>query len=340
MTAWFSGSADFAVDLGTVNTCVLAKSQGVLVREPSLVAFDRTRAHVEAVGREARDLLGRMPDDVVAVKPMRDGVIADTDAVEHMLNHIIRKAHSRAAWRRRRMIVGIPSAITPVDRRAVCETIQKVDAKEVYLVQEPVAAAIGAGIDVLEPRANMVVDIGGGTTDVAVVCGGYVLYSASEKVGGNAMDEAIAHHMRRKHGLAIGEQTAEQIKIEIGSALPLDAPETMEVRGYGLTSGAPKIAMVSDAEIRDALNDSIRRVMDTMVQALGDLPAEVSSDVFERGLILTGGGSLLRNLGLRVRIATQLPVQIAEDPLSSVVVGAGQMFEREELLRRLSTQAA
>ena len=285
MTAWFSGSADFAVDLGTVNTCVLAKSQGVLVREPSLVAFDRTRAHVEAVGREARDLLGRMPDDVVAVKPMRDGVIADTDAVEHMLNHIIRKAHSRAAWRRRRMIVGIPSAITPVDRRAVCETIQKVDAKEVYLVQEPVAAAIGAGIDVLEPRANMVVDIGGGTTEVAVLSLGGIVVARSLRVAGDEMDEAIIDYARRRYSLAIGERMAEQLKHEIGSAFPLDEELTMAMRGRSLLTGLPQSVEVSSIEIREALSGPVQTIVDVVKDAIDDTPPELVADLMERGLL-------------------------------------------------------
>lgn len=334
----FHRTNDLAIDLGTVNTCAYSHSHGVLVSEPSIVAYNHNRSSVEAVGHEAQALLGRMAAGVIAIKPLRDGVIADFEAVDKMLAYVIKKAHRRSLFRRRRMLIGVPSEITPVERRAVRDSAFKANAKEVFLVQEPVAAAIGAGIDVTSPRGSMVVDIGGGTTDIAVISRGYVVFSSSVRVAGNEMDEAIMQYMRRRHTLLIGEQTAERVKIEIGSAAPLDGPLYLEVRGRHLTEGLPATVTVSDAEIRGALADPVRAIASAVQMALGSLPGELSSDIFDNGLVLTGGGALLRNLDTHLRTLTNLPVQIAEDPFSAVVMGASRMLTDDALLRTLATE--
>lgn len=334
----FHQTTDLAIDLGTVNTCAYSHSHGVLVSEPSIVAYTRNRSSVAAVGHEAQALLGRIPEGLVAVKPLRDGVIADFEAVDKMLAYVIRKAHRRSLFRRRRMLIGVPSEITHVERRAVRDSAFKANAKEVFLVQEPVAAAIGAGIDVTSPRGSMIVDIGGGTTDIAVVARGYVVCSSSVRVAGNEMDEAIMRYMRRRHGLVIGEQTAESVKIEVGSAAPLDEPLHIEVKGRHLTEGVPATVTVSDADIRSALSEPIRAITGAVQAALADLPGELSADIFDNGLVLTGGGALLRNLDAHLRALTNLPVQTAEDPFSAVVMGASRMLTDETLLRTLAME--
>lgn len=337
---FFTLSDNLAIDLGTVNTCVFAEGSGLTVSEPSILAVNRQQRRVQAVGREARDLVGRLPEEYQAVRPMRDGVIADTEAVQQMLAFVIRKAQAQSAWRRRRMVIGVPSEITPVEQRAVRDTALKIDAKEIRFVPEPVAAAIGAGIDILDSPGNMVVDIGGGTTNIAVISRGYLVFSHSMRVAGNRMDEAIAQYVRRRHQLVIGERTAERVKIAIGSAMPLDTPECLEVRGQDLRSGAPSTSTLQDGEVREALGDVVRAIVLTITESLSQLPPEVCSDIYERGLIMTGGGSLLRNLASRVRHATELPVQVAEDPLRAVVSGAARMLADDQLLNSFSTQAA
>jgi rod shape-determining protein MreB len=328
--------ADLAIDLGTANTCVFAPGRGVVLTEPSVVAFSTTREQVAAIGTEAKEMLGRTPGSVVAIKPLRDGVIADFEAAEKMLAYFVRKAHRRSAWVRPRVIIGVPADITPVERRAVKESALRAKASEVYLVDEALAAAIGTGMPITEPTGNMIVDVGGGTTDIAVISLAGIVYSKSLRVAGNEMDEAIIEYMKKTHSLLIGERTAEQIKIEIGSAAPVDPPMNLEVRGRHLTEGVPRTVNVTDGEIRVALADTVNVIVRTVRDALERTPPELAADVFERGIVLTGGGALLRGLDERLREDTQLPVIIAEDPLSSVVLGAGKMLDDRSLLRRLA----
>jgi rod shape-determining protein MreB len=330
------GSNNLAIDLGTANTCVFAPGRGIVLNEPSVVAFNTAQKRIEAVGHAAKEMLGRTPDNVTAIKPLRDGVIADFEAAERMLTDFIKKAYRRSAWMRPRVVIGVPAEITQVERRAVRESTLRAKASEVYLVDEPVAAAIGAGLPITEPTGNMIVDIGGGTTDIAVISLAGLVYSRSVRVAGNEMDEAIIDHMKKAHRLLIGERTAEQIKIQIGSASPLEAPMSMEVKGRHLGEGVPKSVTVTDAEVRDALRGTIDVLIQAVRTALECVPPELSSDIYDRGIVITGGGSLLRNLDKRLREDTHLPVEMAEEPLSSVVMGAGKMLEDVPLLKKLA----
>ena len=329
-------SADLAIDLGTANTCIYVPGRGVVVNEPSLVAYNNVTGAVEAVGREAKEMLGRTPGNISAVKPMKDGVIADFDVAERMLVHFMRQA-TRRTWSRPRVIIGVPTEITPVERRAVRDGATRAKAREVHLVDEPMAAAVGAGLPITEPAGNMIVDIGGGTTDIAVISLGGVVYGRSLRVGGNKMDEAIIQHFKRAHNLLIGERTAEQIKMDAGSAAPLDQPVVIEVRGRQLVTGVPGLVKISDAEIRDALAEPVKLIVQGVRQALERVPPELCGDIFERGVVLSGGGSLLKNLDRRLRDETGLPVQMAEDPLGSVVLGAGRLLDDAKLLQKLTT---
>jgi len=329
-------SHDLAIDLGTANTCVFARGRGIVVSEPSIVAINRVNGRIEAVGAEAKEMLGRTPGNIQAIKPMKDGVIADFEAAEKMLTHFIRKAHKRSGWLRPRVVIGVPSEITQVERRAVRDSAMRAKASEVHLIEEGMAAAIGAGMPITEASGNMVVDIGGGTTDIAVISLAGVVYGKSVRVAGNELDDAIIQHARKVHNLLIGERTAEQIKIEIGSAFPLERPQTMEVKGRHLTEGRPKTIVMDDTEIRKALAEPVRAIVQSVHVALECIPPELSADIFDRGIILTGGGSLLQGLDQRLRDETGLPVQLAEDPLSSVVLGAGRMLSDFNLLRRIS----
>jgi rod shape-determining protein MreB len=326
-------SSDLAIDLGTANTLVFERNKGIVVNEPSIVAM-RNSGGVEAVGAEAREMLGRTPGQITAIKPMRNGVIADFEATSHMLNHFIRKVHRYSRLVHPRIVIGVPSEITPVERRAVKDACAK--ASEVYLVQQPVMAAQGAGLPIEEPVGNMVVDIGGGTTDVAVISLAGIVYSHSVRVAGNAMDEVIVDHVKRKHNLLIGERTAEAIKMQIGSAFPLANEMRMEVRGRDLLRGLPGAVIVTDSEIRDALSTCVASIVDAIKVALERTPPELSADISDRGVVLTGGGALLKKLDTRISKETGLPVLIAEDPLLSVVVGAGKMLDDFGLLRRVS----
>ena len=328
-------SSDLAIDLGTANTLVYAKGRGIVVSEPSIVAINKVTNRVEAVGRKAKEMLGRTPGSIVAIRPLKDGVIANFEVAEKMLQHFIRQAHKGRTWVSPRVVIGIPSGITQVERRAVEDSAHRAKASEVYLVEEAVAAAIGAGLPITEPGGNMVVDIGGGTTDVAVISLSGIVYSSSLRVAGNAMDEAITQYIKRKYNLLIGERTAESIKIELGSAYPLDEPLSREVRGRNLIEGIPKTITVTDDEIRDALADSVVAIVDAVRVALEKTPPELSADIYERGMVLTGGGALIKNFDKRIMIETGLPVSIADDPLSSVVLGAGQMLSDFELLKRV-----
>ena len=327
-------SSDLAIDLGTANTLVFERNKGIVVNEPSIVALRKQSGGVEAVGVEAKEMLGRTPEQITAVRPMKNGVIADFKATSHMLNHFIQKAHHRKRLVHPRIVIGVPSEITPVERRAVKEACSK--ASEVYLVQQPVMAAVGAGLPIAEPIGNLIVDIGGGTTDVAVISLAGIVYSHSVRIAGNAMDETIIEHVKRKHNLLIGERSAEDIKIQIGSAFPLANPMTMEVRGRELVKGIPGTVTVTDTEIREALSSCVTSILDAIRVALERTPPELSADIADHGVVLAGGGALLKNLDTRIRKETGLPVSIAEDPLTSVVVGAGKMLDDFGLLRRIS----
>lgn len=328
-------SQDLAIDLGTANTCVYARGRGIVVNEPSIVAVNNVTGRIEAVGAEAKNMLGRTPGNITAIRPMRDGVIADFDAAEKMLAHFIHKAHRHGTFLRPRVIIGVPSEITQVERRAVRDSAMRAKASEVHLIEESMAAAIGAGMPITEAAGNMVVDIGGGTTDIAVISLAGVVYGRSVRIAGNELDEAIILHAKKVHNLLIGERTAEQIKINIGSAAELDEPLTMEVKGRHVIEGRPKTVLMNDTEIRKALADPVRAIVQAVHDALERIPPELSADIFDRGIILTGGGSQLKHLDRRLRDDTGLPVQMAEDPLTSVVLGAGKMLSDFPLLRRI-----
>ncbi len=331
-------SNDLAIDLGTANTLVFARGRGIVVDEPSIVAINKLNNKVEAVGREAKEMLGRTPGNIVAIKPMKDGVIADFDVTEEMLKYFIKKAHNRNHLLSPRIVICIPSEITQVEKRAVRESALRAKASEVYLVEEAMAAAIGAGLPITEPSGNMIVDIGGGTTDIAVISLSGIVYSRSVRVAGNEMDEAIIQYVKRKHNLLIGERTAERIKIEVGSAAILDEPLTMEIKGRNLIEGIPKTLAITDEEVREALSDSISTIVNAVRVALERTPPELSADIADKGIVLTGGGALLKGLDHRIKEDTDLPVFLAEDPLSSVAIGTGMMLEEMALLRRISVQ--
>jgi len=331
-------SSDLAIDLGTANTLVFARGKGIVVNEPSIVAINKSTSEVVAVGKEAKEMLGRTPGNVAAIKPMRDGVIADFKVTEKMLTYFIQKAHNRRLLVHPRIVIGVPSEITPVERRAVEDSAFRARASEVYLVEQAMAAAIGAGLPIEEPFGNMVVDIGGGTTDIAVISMSGIVYSKSVRTAGNKMDEAVMNFLKRKYNLLIGERTAEQIKIELGSAYPLEKPLTMEVKGRNLIEGVPRTVTIDDGEVREALSDSVSTIVNAIREALERTPPELSADISDRGIVLTGGGALLRNLDKRIREETGLPVSIADDPLASVVLGTGKMLSDFRLLRLVSLE--
>lgn len=331
-------SKDLAIDLGTANTLVYARGRGVIVNEPSIVAINKLNNKVEAVGHEAKKMLGRTPGNIVAIKPMKDGVIADFDVTEEMLKYFIRKAHNRNHLLSPRIVICIPSEITQVEKRAVRESALRAKASEVYLVEEAMAAAIGAGLPITEPGGNLIVDIGGGTTDIAVISLSGPVYGRSVRVAGNEMDESITQYIKHKHNLLIGERTAEQVKIQLGSAAPLEEELTMEIKGRDLIEGIPKAITITDEEVRKALSDAIDTIVNAVRVALERTPPELSADIVDKGLVLTGGGALVKNLDVRLKNGTGLPVFLAEDPLSSVVMGTGKMLEDMGLLRRISLQ--
>ena len=331
-------SNDLAIDLGTANTLVFAKGKGIVVCEPSIVAVNQKTGKVEAVGKEAKEMLGRTPGNIVAIRPMRDGVIADFEHTEKMLDHFIRKAHNRSLGVRPRIVIGVPSEITQVEKRAVMDSAYRARASEVYLVEEAMAAAIGAGLPITEPTGNMVVDIGGGTTDVAVISMAGIVYSRTVRIAGNEMDEAIIQYNKRKYNLLIGDRTSEEIKMNLGSAFPLDEELTMEIKGRDLVEGIPKTLVVSDEEIREALAETVSVIIDAARVALEQTPPELAADIVDKGIVLTGGGSLLKNLDKRLREETGLPVSMADDPLASVVLGTGRMLSDFNLLKKISIE--
>jgi len=331
-------SSDLAIDLGTANTLVFSHGKGIVVNEPSIVAINKTNGEVEAVGKEAKDMLGRTPGNIVAIRPMKDGVIADFKVTERMLKYFIEKAHARKVLVHPRIVIGVPSEITQVEKRAVIDSAYRAKASEVHLVEQAMVAAIGAGLPVTEPSGNMVVDIGGGTTDVAVISLSGIVYSRSVRVAGNEMDNAIMQYLKRKYNLLIGERTAEAVKMQIGSAFPLDKPLTMEIKGRNLIEGVPKTLTVDDSEIREALGECVATIMNAIRVALERTPPELSADISDRGIVLTGGGAMLKNLDKRIREETGLPVSIAEEPLASVVLGTGKMLTDFKLLRRVAIE--
>ena len=329
-------SDDLAIDLGTANTLVFTRTGGIVVREPSMVVINKITNKIEAVGSEAKEMLGRTPGNIESVRPMKDGVIADFDITEQMLKYFIAKAHGGRRWVRPRIVIGVPSEITPVEKRAVRDSAEQAGASEVYLVEQAMMAAIGAGLPITEPSGNMIVDIGGGTTDIAVISLAGAVYSRSLKIAGNELDEAIINYLKRRHNLLIGERTAERIKIELGSAFPLEEGIEMEIKGRDLVEGVPKTLTISDSEVREALAEPIAAVVDAVRQALERTPPELSADIMDKGIVLSGGGALIRNLDQRLREETGLPVVQANDPLCSVVLGTGRVIEDINLLRKVS----
>lgn len=329
-------SNDLAIDLGTANTLVFARNKGIVVREPSVVVINKLTNRIEAVGAEAKQMLGRTPGNIEPIRPMKDGVIADFEVTEKMLEHFIKKAHGGRRLVRPLIVIGVPSEITQVEKRAVRDSAERAGASEVFLVEQAMMAAIGAGLPITEPSGNMIVDIGGGTSDVAVISLAGTVYSRSVRVAGNEMDNAIIQFLKRKYSLLIGERTAEQIKCEIGSAFPLKEELKIEIKGRDLVEGVPKTLTISDAEIREALAEPVSAIVDAVRQALERTPPELSADIMDRGIVLSGGGALLRGLDQRLRQETGLPVVAAEDPLASVVLGAGKVLESVDLLRKVS----
>ena len=330
-------SSDLAIDLGTANTLVYAKNKGIVVSEPSIVAVNKVTGKVEAVGKDAKEMLGRTPGNIVAIRPMKDGVIADFEVTEAMLRHFISKVHNRRTLVRPRIIVCVPSGVTQVERRAVRDSALSAGAREVFLIEEPMAAAIGAGLPVTQPTANMVVDIGGGTTEVAVISLAGIVVSKSVRVAGDKMDEAILQAMRNKYNLLIGEATAEQIKMTIGNAYPVEKVERMQVRGRDLVTGVPKIVGIDSNEVREFITEQIKTIVETVKIALEQTPPELSADIVDRGIMVTGGGALLKNLDQLIKHDTGIHVTIPPDPLSAVVLGSGKVLDNPEILKEVTS---
>jgi rod shape-determining protein MreB len=329
-------SKDLAIDLGTANTLVFASGQGIVVREPSVVVINKITNRIVAVGSEAKEMLGRTPGNIESIRPMKDGVIADFEVTERMLEYFIKKAHGRKMYVHPRIVIGVPSEITQVEKRAVRDSAMRAGASEVFLVEQAMMAAIGAGLPIEEPSGNMIVDIGGGTTDVAVISLAGTVYSRSVRIAGNEMDVGIIQYLKRKYNLLIGERTAETIKIELGSAYPLTEELKLEIKGRDLVEGVPKTLAISDEEIREALAEPVATIVEAVRMALERTPPELSADIMDKGIVLSGGGALLRNLDQRLRDETGLPVVLAEDPLASVVLGTGKLLSDMDLLRKVS----
>jgi len=335
-------SNDLAIDLGTANTLVYAKGRGIVSSEPSVVAVQsdhRGIDRVRAVGKDAKSMLGRTPGSIRAVRPLKDGVIADFEVAEAMLRHFIRRAHNRSTLLRPRIVISVPSGITEVEKRAVRESALSASAREVFLVEEPMAAAIGAGLPITEPSGNMIIDIGGGTTEVAVISLAGVVYANSVRVGGDKMDDAILNYVKRKYNLLIGERTAELIKIEIGTAYPVDEDRTMVVKGRDLVAGVPKTLEINTEDVREALTEPVNSIVESAKIALERTPPELASDIADKGIVLTGGGALLRNLDILLREETNLPIMLAEDPFDAVVMGCGRCLDEMDLLKDVTLKA-
>ena len=334
-------SADMAIDLGTANTLVYVKGRGIVLNEPSVVAIAdiKGRKHVLAVGEDAKHMLGRTPGNINAIRPLRDGVIADFEVAEEMIKHFIHKVHNRRSFASPLIIVCVPSGSTAVERRAIRDSAENAGARRVYLIEEPMAAAIGAGLPVTEPTGSMVVDIGGGTTEVAVLSLGGIVFSRSVRTGGDKMDEAIIAYIRRNHNLLVGESSAERIKEEIGSACPPEngEGETMEIRGRDLMNGVPKELVLSERQISESLAEPVSAIIESVKVALEHTAPELAADIVDKGIVLTGGGALLGNIDFVLRHATGLPVSIADDPLSCVVLGTGRALEEIKMLKNVLT---
>jgi rod shape-determining protein MreB len=328
-------SSDLAIDLGTANTLIYAKGKGIIIREPSIVAIEKSTGKIQAVGREAKEMMGKTPTNIIAIRPMKDGVIADFEITEKMLDYFIKKTRTGSQFLKPRIIIGIPSEITQVERRAVKDAALRARASEVFLIEQTMAAAIGAELPITEPGGNMIVDIGGGTTDIAVISLSGVVISKSIRTASDEMDEAIINYIKKKYNLLLGIRTAEQIKIQIGSAYPLDENLEMEIKGRDLSHGIPKTIPINDNEIRESLEGVVQTIVEAIRSTLEKTPPELSADIVDRGIILSGGGSLLKNLDKRLREETMLPVFITEDPLTSVVLGAGTILDNIELLKKV-----
>ena len=331
-------SNDLAIDLGTANTLIYVRGKGVVCNEPSVVAINKHNNEILAVGNEAKSMLGRTPANIVAIRPMKDGVIANFEVTEKMLRYFIQKVHHRKSLVRPRIVICIPSGGTQVERRAVKDSAIQAGAREVYLIEEPMAAAIGAGLPIQEPTGNMIVDIGGGTTEVAVISLSGIVYANSVRVGGDEMDEAIVNYIKRKYNLLIGTNAAEQIKIKIGSAFKTDEIMSVEIKGRDLVTGIPKTIEITDEEIREALDDAVGKIVDAVKIALEKTPPELAADIVDKGIVLTGGGALLKGLDKRLSEETGLPIIVSDDPLTAVAIGSGKVLEELDLLRKVALE--
>jgi rod shape-determining protein MreB len=327
-------SNDMGIDLGTASVLIYIKGKNIVLREPSVVAMERDSKRILSIGIEAKKMLGKTPSNIVAVRPLRNGVIADFEATEKMIRYFIKKVHSKKTLLHPRVVIGVPSGITEVERRAVRESAEQAGAREVYLIDEPMAAAIGAGIPIQDPEGSMIVDIGGGTTEVAVISLGGMVVAKSLEVAGDKMDEAIVQYFRRKYNLSIGENTAESVKVKVGSVFPLDQELTMDVKGRDLLTGLPKTVSISSEEIRIALSDPLRKIIEVVKNVLEETPAELSADLVDRGIVLSGGGSLVKGLPELISQETELPVNLADDPLTCVARGTGAYLEELDNIKR------
>jgi len=330
---------DMAVDLGTANTLVYVRGRGIVLNEPSVVALNTNNGQIVAVGVEAKRMIGRTPGNIVAVRPLKDGVIADFDVTERMLRYFIQKVHRRTRLAKPRLVVAVPSGITGVEQSAVKEAGHQAGARRVYIIEEPMAAAIGAGLPIHEPTGNMVVDIGGGTTEVAIISLSGIVYANSVRVGGDKMDEAILNYVKRKYNLLIGERTAERIKIEIGTAYPSDEQRSLVVKGRDLVAGVPKTLEVHTEDVREALTEPVNAIVEAAKIALERTPPELAADIADKGIVLSGGGSMLQNLDILLREETGLPIMLAEDPFTAVVMGCGRCLDEVDLLRDVTDKA-
>ncbi len=339
---WGLFSNDLAIDLGTATTLVYMRGKGIVLCEPSVVAVKKDArgiAKVVAVGSDAKNMLGKTPGSIQAIRPMRDGVIADFEVVREMLRYFIAKVHNRRTLVRPRIIISVPSGITPVERRAVQESAESAGAREIYIMEEPMAAAIGSGLPVTEPVCNMIVDIGGGTTEVAIISLAGIVYSNSVRIAGNKIDEAILQYIKKEYSLLIGERTAELIKIMIGTAYPEEVEKTIDVKGRDLIEGVPKILTISSEEIRNAISDTVKTIVDAVKTALEQIPPELAADIVDKGIVLAGGGALLKNLDILLREQTGLPIIVPDDPISAVALGTGMALDDIDLLRNIGCKA-
>jgi len=330
-------STDIAIDLGTANTLVFVKGKGICLREPSVVALNTHTKEIQAVGAEAKQMLGRAPASIEAIRPMKDGVIAHFEVTQQMIRHFIQKVHNnRKSMVRPRVVIAAPSGITQVEKRAVRDSAESAGAREVFLVEEPMAAAIGVDLPIEEPSGNMIIDIGGGTTEVAIISMSGIVFSKSVRVAGDEMDEAIVNYVKRKYNLLIGERTAENIKMQIGTAYPLDQRVTMQIKGRDLVAGIPKTMVLSDEEVREALQETFSTIVETVKIALERTPPELAADIVDKGVVVAGGGALIKGLDVLLREATGLPITLVEDPLSSVALGVGKLLSNSKLLKKVT----